>query len=67
LFSEEGATPTMAASLLAHMKPPGELPEPVSEKTPGYFEIEVAVAAKEAPAATSCNSRRNTTPIAAIR
>ena len=31
------------------MKPPGELPEPVSEKTPGYFDIEVPVLPKESP------------------
>jgi len=41
LGSEEGATPTLIAALLAHMRPPGELPEPVSEEKPGYYEVEV--------------------------
>lgn len=49
LPSEEGATPELLANLLAHMKAPLELPEPVSEKKPGYYCLEVVGLAKEAP------------------
>lgn len=38
--SEEGATPSMVAKLLAHMKPPLETPAPAAD-TPGYYELEV--------------------------
>jgi len=47
--TEEGATPTLVAGLLAHMKPPLELPPPVSETTPGFYKLEVAGLAKEPP------------------
>ncbi len=40
--SEEGASPRMVAAILRHMKPPGEVPEPVSATTPGLYAIEVA-------------------------
>ena len=49
LPSEEAATPVMLASLLAHMKPPYDLPDPISERTPGYYDIEVPLLPKEAP------------------
>ena len=56
------------AAPAAHMKPPCELPEPVAAKTPGYFELEVPVCAEGSRrCTTACNSRRNTTLIAAIR
>lgn len=38
--SEEGATPSMVAKLLANMKPPLESPAPGADK-PGYYELEV--------------------------
>ncbi|MFW6125411.1 MAG: peptidase, partial [Pirellulales bacterium] len=41
LGSEEAATPTMTAALLAHMRPPAELPEPIAGDKPGYYQIEV--------------------------
>ncbi len=37
---QEGATPTFVTELLAHMRPPLELPDPIQDK-PGYFEVEV--------------------------
>ena len=50
LPSEEGADAGHGwRSLLAHMKPPYDLPEPVSEKTPGYYDLEVPVLPKESP------------------
>ena len=39
--SEEGATPKLVAALLAHMKPARELPEPIAEDKPGYYELEI--------------------------
>lgn len=41
LGSEEGASPTLVAAILRHMKPPGEVPEALSAKTPGLYMLEV--------------------------
>jgi pimeloyl-ACP methyl ester carboxylesterase len=49
LPSEEGATPTMLAEMIAHMKPAYELPPPVSEDMPGYYDLEVSIFPGEAP------------------
>ena len=49
LPSEEAATPTMLAQMIAHMKPPYDLPPPVSKKMPGYYDLEVSILPKEAP------------------
>lgn len=38
--SEEGGIPSLVAKLLAHMKPPLDLPEPF-EDTPGLYELQV--------------------------
>jgi predicted esterase len=48
LHSEEGATVEMVAKMISHMKPPGKMPAPVSDKQPGYFEQDVASLPKEA-------------------
>jgi len=45
---EAGGEMAMVADLLSHMKPPISPPQPVEGK-PGYFEIQVAGLAKEAP------------------
>lgn len=47
LQSEEAATPATVAALLANMKPPGEMPEPVDEAKPGLFQGQVATLPKE--------------------
>ena len=39
LKSEEGFSPTYVAGLLAQMKPPIPLPEPLDEKKPGYYRL----------------------------
>ena len=58
----------MLAALLAHMKPPYDLPEPVSEETPGYYELEVPVLSPGSrPSAISSSFRRTTIPTAATR
>ena len=49
------------------MKPPYDLPAPISEEMPGYFEIEVSILPKEAPVHYFSNFRPTTTPIAATR
>ena len=49
LPSEEGADAARLAAILAHMKPPYDLPEPVSEQTPGYYDMETPVLPKESP------------------
>ena len=49
LPSEEAATPTMLAQMIAHMKPPYDLPAPVSKKMPGYYDLEVSILPREAP------------------
>ena len=49
LFSEEAATPQMAASLLAHMKPPGEPPSQSPRRRRVTSRIEVPVLPKESP------------------
>ncbi len=49
LPSEEAATPATLAALLAHMKPPYDLPAAISEGMPGYYEVEVSILPKEAP------------------
>ena len=41
LKSEEGGVPGRVAGLIAHMKPPFEPPEPISEKQPGLYRLEV--------------------------
>lgn len=41
LGSEEGASPSLVAAILRHMKPPGEVPETLSAKTPGLYQLEV--------------------------
>ncbi len=41
LSSEEGASPSLVAAILRHMKPPGDVPETVSAKTPGLYQLEV--------------------------
>jgi pimeloyl-ACP methyl ester carboxylesterase len=52
LKQELGGDPTMAAELLAHMKPPIRPPEPAADK-PGYYEITVPGLAK-GPSITYC-------------
>ena len=47
--SEEGSLPPLVANLLAQMKPPIPLPEPVDETTPGYYKLEVVVRHGEPP------------------
>jgi len=47
--SEEGAVPELVAGLLAHMKPTRDLPDPVSPKRPGLYELEVPGLPKEPP------------------
>jgi len=47
LRSEEGATPKLVAALLTQMKPPGELPEPISKDEPGYYRLAVRGLANE--------------------
>ena len=47
LLSEEGAQPALVANLLANMKAPIELPEPMDEKMPGYYKMELSVLPKE--------------------
>ncbi len=49
LKSEEGAAPSLVAALVAHMKPPGEVPPPISDKQLGYFRLEVEGLAGEPP------------------
>ena len=49
LATEEGAAPSLVAGLLAQMKPPLDAPEPVSEKQPGYYRLEVPGLPKEPP------------------
>ncbi len=49
LGSEEGSSPAMVAAILRHMKPPGDVPEPVSPTTPGLYELEVAGLPGDAP------------------
>ena len=49
LGKEEGATPSLVATLLAHMKPPLEPGDPVSPQRPGFYELEVAGLPKEPP------------------
>ena len=41
LRAEEGATPKLVAALLAHIKPPGAVPEPISKSEPGYYRLAV--------------------------
>jgi predicted esterase len=45
----EDATAAMMANLLAQMKPPLEMPRPVSDQTPGYYKLEVAAMTGEPP------------------
>ncbi|NQU24913.1 MAG: alpha/beta hydrolase fold domain-containing protein, partial [Candidatus Nealsonbacteria bacterium] len=47
LRAEEGATPKLVAALLAHGKPPGTLPKPVSESEPGFYRLAVRGLANE--------------------
>jgi len=49
LGSEEAATPSLIAALLAHMRPPLELPEPIAADKPGYYELEVSTLPGEPP------------------
>ncbi len=51
LRSEEGATPELIVLLLAHMKPPGQVPPPISPQRPGFFKLEAPGLPKE-PAIT---------------
>lgn len=51
LKSEEGAVPGLVAGLIAHMKPPLDLPEAVSEKQPGLYRLKVRGLPKEPPVA----------------
>ncbi len=47
--SEEGASPTMMAAILRHMKPPGPSAEPISNEKPGLYEFEVSGLAGDPP------------------
>jgi predicted esterase/tetratricopeptide (TPR) repeat protein len=47
LQSEEGNSPKLVAQLLAMMKPPLELPDPVEESKPGYYKLEAPGAASQ--------------------
>ncbi len=47
LRAEEGATPKLVAALLAHIKPPGAVPEPISKSEPGYYRLAVRGLANE--------------------
>ncbi|MGD0899301.1 MAG: tetratricopeptide repeat protein [Thermoguttaceae bacterium] len=49
LASEQSASAANLANLLAHMKPPFDLPEPDDEKKPGDFQLEVAGMPREGP------------------
>ena len=49
LHSEEAASMDMLAKMISHMKPPSEMPPPVAEGKPGFFEQEVPSLAKESP------------------
>ena len=49
LFSEIAAKPEILAAMLAHMKPPFDLPELADEKIPGYYKLEVAAIPSEPP------------------
>lgn len=49
LRSEEGAVPSLVAALVANMEPPGEVPEPVSDKQPGYYRLQATGLPKEPP------------------
>ena len=50
LGSEEGAAPRLVAALIAHMKPPLPVPEPMAEDKPGLFSLQVDVMPGEPPA-----------------
>ena len=67
LPSEAGADAARLAAILAHMKPPYDLPEPVSEQTPGYFDMEAAVLPKESPVHYSIQLPPEYNPYRAIR
>jgi len=49
LRGEEGASAALVAKLLAHMKPPAQPGEPVSDKWPGYYKQEIPGSPKEPP------------------
>jgi predicted esterase len=49
LGSESGASPGLVAGLLSHMKPPGDVPQPISSEMPGYFKLEAPGLPKQPP------------------
>jgi len=50
LHSEEAASMEMLAKIISNMKPPSDMPKPIADDKPGFFEQEVASLPKEPPA-----------------